>query len=101
MCTPGVKELRDCEFTMLKSAGGVNGVQGSTLTVVLNRSYRPSKHLGTIFVNKFPLKKVPNVFETNENEINKNKCCLWMLCNVFSFYINEKLVGPVKILQDQ
>ena len=41
------------------------------------------------------------VFEINEDEINKNKCCLWILCNVFSFYIKEKFVGPVKILQDQ
>ena len=45
--------------------------------------------------------KVPNVFEMNEDEINKNKCCLWILCNVFPFCIKEKFVGPVKILQDQ
>ena len=47
-------------------------------------------------VNKFPLKSVPNVFEINEDEIKENKCCLWILCNVFSFYIKEKFVGPVK-----
>ena len=43
---------------------------------------------------------MPNVFEKNEDEITKNKCCLWILCNVFSFYIKEKFVGPVKSLQD-
>ena len=92
--------------------------QGSMLTVVLwpqaskdfpkwlratkkdlNWSYMASKHLGTR-VNKFPLKNVPNVFETNEDEINKNKC-LWILCNVFSYYIKEMFVGPVKMLQGQ
>ena len=54
------------------------------------------KTFGDILVNKFPLKNVPDVFEINEDEINKNKCCLWILCNFFSFYIKEKFVGPRK-----
>ena len=54
-----------------------------------------------ILINKFPLKNMPNVLEINEDEINTNKCCLWILGNVFSFYIKEKIVGPVKYLQDQ
>ena len=44
---------------------------------------------------------MPNVFEINEDDINKDKCYLWILCNVFSFYIKEKFVGLVKFLQDQ
>ena len=43
----------------------------------------------------------PNVFEINEDKIIKTEYWLWILCNVFSFYVNEKSVGPVKILQDQ
>ena len=54
-----------------------------------------------IIVNKFPLKNVPNAFEINEDEINKNKCCMWILCDVFSFYIKDffrtskNFIGPV------
>ena len=45
---------------------------------------------------------MPNVFEINEDEIDKDECCLWILCNVFfPFYIKEKFVGPVKNLQEQ
>ena len=45
---------------------------------------------------------MPNVFEINEDEIDKNKCCLWIVCyGFFSFYIKEIFVGPVNILQAQ
>ena len=43
----------------------------------------------------------PNVFEINEDKMNKNKCWKGILCNVFSCYVKEKIVGPVEILQDQ
>ena len=29
-----------------------------------------------ILINMFPLKNIPNVFETNEEKMNKDKCCL-------------------------
>ena len=38
---------------------------------------------------------LPNIFEINEDKMNKNKCQL-ISCNVKS----KKYVGPVKILQD-
>ena len=41
---------------------------------------------------------VPNVFEIHEDEINV--VCGFHAMFLF-FYIKEKFVGPVKILQDQ
>ena len=80
--------------------------QGSTLTVVLwpqaSKEFPkwPVKKdvirsTGAVniwghFVNKFPLKNVPNVFEINDDEIDKNNCCLWILCNVFLLFILKK-----------
>ena len=46
------------------------------------------KTFGDILVNKFPLKYVPNDFEINEDEINKNKHCLWIL---FLFILMKNL----------
>ena len=42
----------------------------------LRASYKNSTGpaFGDILVNKFPLKNMPNVFEINEDEINKSKC---------------------------
>ena len=34
---------------------------------------------------------VPNAFEINKDEINKNKCFLWILCNVFLFILKKNL----------
>ena len=39
----------------------------------------------------------PNVFEINKDKIYKDICC----GEFYAFYVKEKNVGPVKILQDQ
>ena len=44
---------------------------------------------------------MPNVFEINEDEMNKKNVLFGFYAIFFSFFIKEKLVGPVKILQDQ
>ena len=78
--------------------------QGSTQTVVLwpQASKNSQKWLqankkklqlvlqgqltfGGIWINKFPHKNIRNIFEINEDKINKNKCCLWFLCKDFFF----------------
>ena len=35
-----------------------------------------------------------------KDEINKDKGCLWILCNVLPFYIKEIFEGPVKKLAE-
>ena len=50
---------------------------------------------GDILVREFPPKNVPNVFEINEDKINRNKCCQ---CNVVFFcYVKEIFVEAVKV----
>ena len=112
----GMKGLKELPIQPFSNA--IN--QGLTLTVVLwpqasknsQKLLRVSKKrlqlvlqglqtFGGIFINKFPHKNIPDVFEINEDKINKNKCYLWILCYVFSFYVKEKFVGPVNFLQDQ
>ena len=41
----------------------------------LNSSYRPSKHLETFLLKRFPPRMSPNVFERNEVKIYKDECC--------------------------
>ena len=43
---------------------------------------------------------MPNIFEMYEYEINRYVVCGFDAI-FFSFYIKEKIVGPVKVWQDQ
>ena len=42
----------------------------------------------------------PDVFEINEDKMNRYKYFQWILPNGSFCYVKDKIVGPVRIVQD-